>query len=395
MIANPLITDPFGIITVLLCIEGIIFYLAEHRATRKVLDVIPSMFWIYFLPLVATTVHLIPQESEVYPFISKNLLPGSLILLLISVDVRAILKLGKTALLMMFAGSAGIVLGGPIVLLLFQRWLPVGIWSGFGALSASWTGGSANMLGVKEGLGTPNEIYTLMVVVDSIVPYIWMAILIALAGYQTGFDKWNRSNITVMHDLNKKIAGVEKRKSEPLTLKFTALIFAVAFAGSYLSTKIAQLLPEVKNAIATYTWMIVIATTVGILLSFTKAKKLETFGASKIGYGMLYFVLASFGARASLTDIRTTPILIAAGIVWVMIHALFVLAAARVLRAPLFLAAASSQANIGGVASAPVVAEAYQPALAPVGLLLAILGNIIGTYLGIICGQLCKMVSRF
>jgi uncharacterized membrane protein len=391
-----MINDYFGVVTVLLLIEGAIFYLSEHRVTRKLFEVVPSMFWIYFLPLVATALHIIPQDTPefpVYKFISKNILPASLILLLISVDILGILKLGRTALLMMLAGSAGIVLGGPLVLLLFKSWLPAGIWAGFGPLSASWTGGSANMVAVKEGIKTPDEIYSLMVVVDSIVPYIWMAVLIALAKYQARFDQWNRSNTRVMEELNRKMSAVKEIKANPLTLKAMGVILAVAFAGSFISSQIAGELPEIKNAIAPYTWTIMIATTLGILLSFTGLKRLESYGASKVGYAMLYFVLASYGARASLANYKALPVLIAAGVVWVIIHGVFVLGASRLLRAPLFLAAAASQANVGGVASAPVVAEVYQPALASVGLLLAILGNIIGTYLGIICGQLCRWVS--
>jgi uncharacterized membrane protein len=85
-------------------------------------------------------------------------------------------------------------------------------------------------------------------------------------------------------------------------------------------------------------------------------------------------------------------VLIAAGLTIVAVHAVVILIGARLLRAPLFLVAAASQANIGGVASAPVVAEVYHPGLASVGLLLAILGNIVGTWLGIVCAQLCRMV---
>ncbi len=391
-----MINDTFGIVTVLLFIEGVIFYLSEHRVTRKFFEVVPSMFWIYFLPLVATALHIIPPETPefpVYKFISKNILPASLILLLIPVDILGILRLGRTALFIMLAGSVGIILGGPIVLLLFKAWLPAGIWAGFGPLSASWTGGSANMVAVKEGIGTPEHIYSLMVVVDSIVPYIWMAVLIALAKYQGRFDRWNRSDTKVMEELNRKMSAVKEIKANPMTLKAAGVMLAVAFAGSFVSSQIAKELPEIKNAIASYTWTIMIATTLGILLSFTALKRLESYGASKIGYAMLYFVLASYGARASLANYKALPVLIAAGVVWVVIHGLFTLAACRMLRAPLFLAAAASQANVGGVASAPVVAEVYQPALAPVGLLLAILGNIIGTYLGIICGRLCWWVS--
>jgi len=389
-----MIKDPLSIVTVLLLIEGLIFFLAEESRTKWFFNFLPPMFWIYFLPMLATTAGILPAESDAYSFITKNLLPASLILLLLSVDLRQIARLGKPALLMMLAGSLGIVVGGPAALILFQPWLPEGVWSGFGALSGSWIGGSANMVAVKEGLGTPQAIFTPMIVVDTVVAYSWMGLLIALVRFQNVFDRWNGSDTRVMDDLNRKMAVAEKQRSEPLTLKYAVLIFMVGFVGTFIAWKVGGKLPEVKKLVSAYTWTIVVVSTLGIGLSFTPIRKLETYGASRIGYGLLYFVLASIGAKASLADIFAAPVLILAGVVWVLIHGLILLAASRLLRAPMFLAVTASQANIGGPASAPVVAGIYQPALASVGLLLAIVGNIMGTYLGILCGQLCRMVSR-
>jgi uncharacterized membrane protein len=389
-----MISDTFGIIMFLVAIEGGIFYLAEHRWTKRIFDFTPSMFWIYFLPLLASSFKIIPQTSEVYPFISTNLLPASLLLMLISVDVRAILKLGKVALLMMFAGSLGILIGGPIVLLIFQHWLPEGIWSGFGALSGSWIGGSANMLAVKEGIGTPQHIFAPLVVVDTVVAYTWMGLLIAMSGFQAAYDRWNHSDTRVIASLNHSLTNVHEFESTPLTLKGFGMIFAIGFAGSWASSRLAGFLPEIKGVISTYTWTILIVSTLGVLLSFTRLRKLESFGASRVGFALLYLVLASIGARANLSDIASAPMMIIAGFVWVIIHGLVLLGASRLLRAPLFLVATASQANIGGPASAPVVAAVYQPALAPVGLLMAIIGNITGTYLGMVCAQLCKWVSK-
>jgi uncharacterized membrane protein len=144
--------------------------------------------------------------------------------------------------------------------------------------------------------------------------------------------------------------------------------------------------------VTTYTWTIMAVTLIGILLSFTPVRGLERSGAARTGYDLLYFVLTAIGARASVVSIGSALLLIAAGMVIVAVHAVVMLAGARLLRAPLFLVAAASQANIGGVASAPVVAEVYHPGLASVGLLLAILGNIVGTWLGILCAQLCRMM---
>ncbi len=388
-----MINSPIGIIAVLLSIETALFYLSEKKETKKFFKYLPSVFWIYFLPMLASTFRIIPQDHKIYSYISSNLLPASLILLLISANLKKIFRLGKIALIMMLTGSLGIMIGGPIVLLLFKKWLPENIWMGFGALSGSWTGGSANMIAVKEGIGTPDNIFAPLVVVDAIIAYSWMGILIAIAAYQKKYDDWNKSDKNLIAKLNGEMVTTSKKGYSSLSLKYTVIITAIALTGTYLSIWLGQMLPEIKNAVSATTWAIIIASTIGIILSLTDVKKLEFRGAPQIGYFMLYLVLASIGARASLNDITYTPILILAGLVWVLIHASFIFLASRIFKAPMSLMAAASQANIGGTASAPVVAEIYQTGLAPVGLLLAIIGNIIGTYCGLICAQLCRLVS--
>jgi uncharacterized membrane protein len=218
-----------------------------------------------------------------------------------------------------------------------------------------------------------------------------MGILVGFVGLQVLYDKWNKSNIKIFEKLNKKVVKDDvffyKHKFK---IKTTFVILIFGFVGSFFAQVLAKRLPEIKDIISTYAWIIIIVSTLGILLSFTKVKKLEHSGASKIGYFILYFVLTAIGARASIANLHATFIFILAGFFIVFVHAFFLLFASRIIKAPLFLVAVASQANIGGVASAPVVAAVYQPELASVGLLLAILGNIVGTYFGIISGQLCR-----
>jgi len=383
-----------SVIAVLLGIEVFVLFLSGYSRTKFLFKFLPAVFWIYFLPMLASTFKIIPKGHVVYKDISLFFLPASLVLLVLSANLRQLRKLGGIAMIMMLSGTLGIMLGGPLTLLLFKKWLPADIWMGFGALSGSWVGGSANMIAVKEGIGAPDSVFFPMVVVDSVVAYSWMGILIMLAGYQNIYDRWNGSNTQVLEDLHKESFSSLKTSVVSFSVKKALIIFTVASIGAILSLHLASFIPEIKNMITTYTWTIVLASVFGIILSFTPVKKLEYWQASEIGYVLLYFVLASIGARASLTDIFSMPILIVAGFVWVLIHAGFIFAASRLLKAPMFLAAVASQANIGGTVSAPAVAAIYQPALAPVGLLLAIIGNIIGTYTGIICAQMCRFVSR-
>ena len=389
-----MIRNPLAIVFLLLFIEICVLQLSRHGRFKRYFNFLPPVFWIYFIPMLASTAGLTDTKSPVYSLIIAHLLPGSLLLLLICVDVKLIMRLGGPAILMFFAGGLGIVLGTPAVFFLFKSWVGVQTWSGFGALSASWTGGSANMIAVKEALNTPDEVFLPMVIVDTVVPYVWMGILLAMVRIQPVFDRWNRSNRQMLDQLSKRIFDIS---SPPREQKWfvtgIVLILGLAIPGSLFSQFIAKLLPEVKYAVSTYAWTIIIVSALGVLLSFTPVRKLEDFGASKIGYFMLYFVLASIGAKANMLDIGSTFLLILAGFCIVIIHIGFLLLAARIIKAPLFLAVVASQANIGGVASAPVVAAVYQPGLASVGLLLAILGNIVGTYLGILSGQLCRLLA--
>lgn len=382
-----MIQHPAGILCILaLIVAGIVFFFEDPR-TRKFFKFPPPLFWIYFLPMIFSGVGVLPQEHAIYPKITSTVLPAGLILLLISTDMKAILKLGRPALLMMFTGTVGIMAGALFVVMLFKPWLPADAWSGFGALSASWIGGSANMIAVKEATHTPDAVFFPMIVVDTVVAYSWMGILILLEGVQKKYDRWNRSDRGVVEELSGKSASLDAR-AKKFSFQYLPLILAVAFGGAWISNWMAGLVGN-----GSFAWTIILASTLGILLSFTSLRRLESHGASRMGYLFLFFVLTSIGARASLSGIFSAPILILAGVVLVLIHALFLFTVSRIARIPLSLAATASQANIGGPASAPIVAAAYEPALAPVGLLLGILGNVMGTYLGLITSQFCKWVG--
>lgn len=388
MIEHPVLVTIF-----LVLIEITILGLAGRERLKKYFQFLPSIFWIYFLPMVASTLGWVAAKSPVYQAAADYLLPASLFLLLVTVDIKAIARLGRLALLMFFAGSAGIVLGAPLVFFVFKEWVGREMGPGFGALAGSWTGGSANMIAVKEAMGTPDEIFLPMVIVDTVVPYVWMGTLVALVTLQPYFDRWSRPRSDILDHLGKRVAGITVSKAVPLRWHAVLLFVMMAGLTTVGARFLGQQLPVIKNVMSAYTWTIMIVSTAGIVFSFTPLKTLGNFGADKVGYFLLYFVLTTIGAKANVSHVGTAFALILAGFCLVVFHAAILTIAAKLLRAPMFLVAVASQANIGGVASAPVVAEIYQPGLASVGLLLAICGNIVGTYLGIAAGQLCRLVS--
>jgi uncharacterized membrane protein len=386
------ITHPLLIVLVLGAIEALVLWLSRHGRTRRCFDLLPAVFWIYFLPMLAASCGLITTNSPVYGLLTTWLLPASLVLLLLPVDMMAILRLGPTALAMFFIGAAGIMAGAAISFSLFKTVIGTEFWSGFGALSASWTGGSANMIAVKEALAVPDGVFASMVIVDTVVPYLWMGLMIGLVGLQPAFDRWVRADRAILDHLGERAAVQLATRGGRRTPGGIGLALAVACAGSAAAHLVARQLPRLGDLVTGYTWTIVIVTLIGILLSCSPLRRLEDSGATRTGYDLLYFVLTAIGAKASVASFGSALVLIAAGLVIVAVHAAVMLVGARLLRAPMFLVAAASQANIGGVASAPVVAEVYHPGLASVGLLLAILGNIVGTWLGIVCAQICRLI---
>jgi uncharacterized membrane protein len=348
------------------------------------------MFWIYCVPMLANTVGILPAESSIYGIITRWVLPGSLVVLLLSADIRGIVKLGPTALGIMAASVGGIMIGAPAVMLIYRQWLGADAWQAVGALSGSWIGGSANMVAVKEGINTPDEIFKLLIITDTIIPYAWMGLLIALSAHQQKFDRWNKSNTKLLDDLVKHANNNPENRIVRYTPVGIITILVIALAGAGLAVWASKELPAIENIINPVAWSVIIASIIGIGLSFSPARRLEARGSNRIGFFLLYLVLASIGAKTNLSFMGNLPIFLVAGATWILIHAVCLLLATRLFRAPMALAAAASQSSIGGPASGPVVAGIYHPDLAPVGLLLAVLGNIAGTFLGLTTAQVCR-----
>ena len=249
------------------------------------------------------------------------------------------------------------------------------------------------MIAVREALQTPDEVFLPMVIVDTIVPYVWMGGLVGLSAMQNVFDRWNRSDSHVLDDISQRISQLALSGGEKSKWFMTILIFLFGLGMSFLTQKAAQFFPVIKDVMATHAWTIILVSALGLLGSLTPLKKLEGFGSTRVGYFLLYFVLTTIGAKASISNIGSSLVLVLAGVVLIFFHGGLFFIWAGLMKARMFLGPVASQANVGGVASAPIVAEIYRPGLSAVGLLMAIFGNIIGTYLGILAGQMCRFIA--
>ena len=389
-----LITDPMGVFGFLAAIVAGVFWVSELPRCKKLFEVVPPVIYVYFLPMLATTAGITPSASPLYDWTVPYLLLFALLMLMVSVDVMSIARLGGMALFMVAAGTVGIVIGGPISLLIFQDALPADAWTGFAALSGSWIGGTANMVAIAESVGTSPDAMGPVIVVDTVVGYGWMGVLIALVGFQSRFDRRTRARTEAVEETNSRLAEMD-RERRPTTLRDAVVMIGFGMACAVGAERLGSAFPAVGDPtiISGTTWSILIVVTGGLALSFTRLRELEKAGASGLGYTALYLLLAGIGAQADLRAVLDAPVYLAAGAVWIAIHVGVLLIAARIVRAPLFFVATGSMANIGGAASAPVVAGVYHRAMAPIGLLMAVVGYILGIYAALLCAWLLGLVG--
>jgi len=392
--AGPLLTDPMAVFAYLATVLGGVFWLSGLPRLQKLFEITPPVIYAYFLPTLSTTIGITPPDSPLYDWMTRYLLPVALLLLMITVDLKSIARLGVTALVMMLAGTAGVIIGGPIAYLVFGGVLPEDAWKGLAALSGSWIGGTANMVAIKESVGTPDSIFGPIIVVDTVVGYGWMGVLLFLSAYQSRWDRRIGARTATIEEANRRLEELSAHR-RPTELRHAIGLLGIGFGGAALSVAIGNTLPPLGDPtiISPTTWAVLIVVTGGLLLSLTPIRQLEEVGASKLGYTALYLLLTGIGAQADLKAVLAAPQFLAAGVLWIAVHIAILLVVARLIRAPFFFVATGSMANIGGAASAPVVAGVYHPALAPVGLLMAVAGYVLGIYGGLLCAALLGAIA--
>jgi uncharacterized membrane protein len=389
-----LLNDPMVVFAYLASVLGLVFWLSSQPRFARLFRVTPPVIYAYFIPTISTSIGILPQASPTYDWIVRYLLPFALLLLMITVNLKSVAKLGGMALIMVTAGTLGIMLGGPVALIVFGPLLPDDAWMGFAALSGSWIGGTANMVAIAESVGTPDAMLGPIIVVDTVVGYGWMGVLLFFSGWQVWYDKRTRARTQALEETNRRLAEAESHL-HPVSLPWVAAIIGVGFAGAVAAVNLGDSLPALGDPtiISQTTWTVLVVVSVGLALSFTPMFKLEEHGASRIGYLALYMLLTAIGARADLRAVLDAPAFFAAGVLWIAIHVGVLLLVGRLIRAPLFFVATGSMANVGGPVSAPIVAGVYHPAMAPVGLLMAVVGYVLGIYAGLGTAWLLSLVA--
>ncbi|KSA11881.1 DUF819 family membrane protein [Maribacter dokdonensis DSW-8] len=419
LIAQPIITNDTVVFGLLALCLGFIFYTSNKKTGfwSKFYSIVPAVLMCYLLPAILTSTGIVSDEiSNLYFMASRYLLPAALVLMTLSIDIKAISNLGSKAIIMFLTGSAGIIIGGPIAILIVSIFSPdtVGgndfdaIWRGLSTIAGSWIGGGANQAAMLEIFQYNPEKYGGMVLIDIVVANVWMAIVLLGVGKTKRIDTWLKADTSAIETLKIKVTEFTEKITRVPTLNDYMIMLALAFTavgiahffGDYMSTYLTtsfDVVSDQKSFLSflgsSFFWMVVIATGLGIALSFTKAKNYEGAGASKIGGMFIYILVATIGMKMDLGKVLENPGLIAVGFIWISIHAGLMILVAKLIKAPYFFLAVGSQANVGGAASAPVVAAEFHPSLTSVGVLLAVLGYVVGTGGALLCAYLMEVAS--
>ncbi|MDR6241716.1 DUF819 family protein [Aureibacter tunicatorum] len=399
---------------------------SKNPTFNKFYKIVPSLLLCYFIPAILNSIGIVSSESSKLYFVaSRYFLPASLVLLCISIDLKGILKLGPKAIIMFLAASLGIIIGGPVALLLVSKIAPevLGgegpeeIWRGLSTVAGSWIGGGANQTAMKEIYGASDKLFSAMIIVDIFVANVFMSVLLYCTGKSDKIDQWLGANNSAIVSLREKMDTYQDSISKVPSFVDLATMFGIAFFAVGISHFLADMIgPVLDKSISgmieadpdsyaflltsfgsKFFWLVVLSTVAGVALSFTKYRELEGVGASKFGSLFLYILVATIGMKMNIVELYENwavfKYLITVGLIWIMIHAIVLIVVAKMIKAPFFYVAVGSQANVGGAASAPIVASAFSPSLAPVGVLLAVFGYAVGTFGAIICTILLQWVS--
>ena len=428
----PFFTDDTIVFGLLMLLLGFVFYTSSIKEGfwKKFYIIFPSLLMCYLLPSIFSSLNIIAPEwkeigengeevikkSNIYFVASRFLLPAALVLMTLSIDLKAMFKLGPKALIMFFTGTIGVIIGGPIAILIVSIFSPetVGgadfdaVWRGLSTIAGSWIGGGANQAAMLEVFKYNQEKYGAMVLIDIVVANIWMAVLLFGIGRKERIDQWLKADNSSIEELKNKVSTYAASVTRNPSLTDLMIILGIAFTAVGLShwgsNVISELLktniPAVNDPttfVSTFGdkffWMVTFATVLGILFSYTKLKQYEGAGASKIGSVFIYILVASIGMKMDLGSVLSNPGLLIVGLIWMAIHVLLMVVVAKLIRAPFFFLAVGSKANIGGAASAPIIATAFHPSLASVGVLLAVFGYVIGTYGALLSAFLMEIVA--
>ena len=392
-----LIGSPGGVLAVLAAVAALWFFIAQVTEW-KLFQYVPPLIFIYATPVFLNNFGVIPTASPVYSGLSEFVLPAFIVLMLIKVDVRSAVRVMGKGVVVMLMGTAGVVIGAAVAYAVVHRWLSPDAWKGFGSLAGSWIGGTGNMAAVTEMLQTPPEEFGLAVLADNVVYLVWLPILLGSKNMAERFNRWTRvseDRVRMMEAAADEVLEEERRPEMRDFVYLGAVALGVTWLCTLLSRELFAFMmanaPQFEVILSESTWRVLLITTAALALSATPVSRLP--GSTQFGTAMIYVFVAGMGARASVAGFAQAPAFLLGAFIWIAVHGAFCLLGAKLMRVDVHSAAIASAANIGGAASAPIVAAFHRPSLVPVSILMALIGYALGNYLGWAAGHLARFVA--
>ncbi len=385
-----LVSSPVGVLTVL-CGVGAFFFFLEERTKWKLFNYFPPLIFIYAIPAIMSNTGVLSKTSAVYDWLSSIVLPMFLVIMLLKVDVPSTIKMMGRGIFVMLFGTAGVILGAPIAFLLVKNKLPEDSWKAFGSLAGSWIGGTGNMAAVTEGLKTSGQGFGLAVLGDNLVYIVWLPILLGSKNFAKAFNRFTRVDKKRIQML--EMTQVETQDSrERVKMRHFLYLLVLGFVCIWAAEILSAKLPELQPILTASTWKILLITTMGLLLSLTPARHIPA--SHELAMALVYIFVANMGAKADISGLTgSAGWFILACYIWIAVHGAFCVLGAYLLRVDIHSTAIASAANIGGAASAPVVASHHNEKLVPASILMALMGYAIGNYGALFAAWLCYLLS--
>lgn len=367
------------------------FFVLAHRTKWRFFDYMPPLIFIYAVPMGLSSTGMLTSESPVYDWMGQYMLPFFLTLMLIKVDVASAVKVMGRGILVMLCGTAGVILGAPLAYWLVKGHLEPETWKAFGTLAGSWIGGTGNMAAVSQGIEATGTDMGLAVLADNVVIVVWLPILLASKNLSRKFHKFTRVNTQRLHMLE-QIESNEQDAVQVTPTRDWLLLFFLGFAVTWGADYAAQFFKEFPPVLTHSTWKILLVSTLGLALSMTPARKIG--GSHEFAMALVYLFVARMGALADLSGLKAQAGWFVLGtFIWIFLHGVFIVFGAWLFRVDVHSTAIASAANIGGAASAPIVAAQHNPKLVPVSILMALIGYAIGNYGAFAAAWLCAWVA--
>lgn len=386
-----MIENSFHYIAILIMIIGSVVWI-EKKYPFKIFHILPSIVIVYALVMLIATFGVWGKSENIentYNTFKDAILPAMIFLMLLNADMRSIAKLGKKMIFTFLLATLSIMIGFVISFSIFHNLLGENSWMGFAALCGSWIGGTGNMMAIAGALNIPSDIMGNILITDSINYTLWVMLLLSLVPFGHRFNIWSNADTSIIDDVAKKLDT--NKQTEEISTASIFLLLGLAFCINITSDILSSYLPTTKF-LSHYTWVVLLSTFFGVVAAMTPVSKVA--GSNIISSMMLYLLVALMASRADFSEMSQAPIFIIAGFTVLIIHFILMVFFAKLFKLDLFSIGVSSLANIGGVASAPILASAYSKALVPIGVIMALMGYILGTGGGLIVGKILETIAK-